>query len=80
MKPEEELTRRSLHASRLRFTLCYHAILTPTPVACLRLRTSGSNGMLSGLWVFRVISQTNIAAAPSSAVSPAMSQRRALRS
>ena len=31
----------------------------PTPVACRRLRTSGSKGMLSGLWVFRVISRTN---------------------
>ena len=36
-------------------------IRTPTPVACRRLRTSGSKGMLSGFGACRVSSQTNIA-------------------
>ena len=56
---------------------CRTSIRTPTPVAWRRLRTSGSNGMLSGFGAWRVSSQTNIAAAPTSAVSPPNSQRRA---
>ena len=56
--------------------------LHPQPDTCRLFQgaNSGSNGMLSGLGVWRVSSHTKIAAEPSNAASPPNSNRRARRS